>query len=96
MVGQNLHELWETLYLNPSIHRNKLAQTHLQKFAPVAKKAKPIFQDDIPVCECHVQVQGFLTSVLGIVEGELVKVLKLGTIGNFSLQTRQFLLQFVQ
>ena len=37
-----------------------------------------------------------MTGVLGIVEGELVKVLKLGTVSDFPLQTRQLLLQFVQ
>ena len=69
---------------------------HLQKFAPMPEEAKPVLEYNIPIGERHFQVEGLLTAVLGIVEGELVKVLKLGTVSNFPLQTRQLLLKFVQ
>ena len=51
----------------------------------------PSSHDNIPVCESHVQVQTFLSGVLGIVEGELVELFEFHGVHDLLLQTGYFL-----
>ena len=50
-------------------------------------RISPAGHDDVPVGESHVEVQPLLCGVLGIVEGELVKLFEFISIQDLLLQT---------
>ena len=51
----------------------------------------PSSHDNIPVSKSHIQVQAFLSGVLGIVEGELVELFEFHGVHNLLLQAGNFL-----
>ena len=53
----------------------------------LVERISPASHDDIPVGESHVEVQSLLSGVLGIVEGELIKLFEFISIQDLLLQT---------
>ena len=56
---------------------------------------KPALQDDFPVCQGHLEVEGLLPVLLGVVEGELVELAEFAVVPDLLLQGREFRLEFL-
>ena len=52
-------------------------------------------EDDLPVGERHLEVEGLLAVLLGVVESELVELAELAAVPDLVLQGRNLGLQFV-
>merc|ERR1719318_573299 len=79
----------------PSVLGDRPIVVFPQKCAPQPKELESTRHYNVPVSECHFQVETLLTWVLGVVEGELVELLELVLIVDFFLQTAEFLLELV-
>ena len=67
-----------------------------EKLQPQVEKFEAVLQHDVPVRNCHLQIQTFLPLVSCKVEGEQVEFLELRAIAEFRLQLWEAAFQCVQ
>jgi len=60
-----------------------------QKSGPQIEMLKSAWEDEVPVCQRHLQVQALLIRPLGVDEGELIEVLELIGVHQLALNSGQ-------